>query len=58
MNKLFFNLQLFGATEDEVMEILSEIDRSYKLSAEHELEVAKLAQLKRIADALEHIAEK
>lgn len=55
-NKEFNKLQLFGEAEDNVVDILREINEDYDhLSAEVQLEVAKLAQLKRIADNLESI---
>ena len=50
------NLQLFGAAEDEAMDILHELNQEYDhLSAELQVEVAKLAQLVRIADSLEGV---
>ena len=55
-NKEFNKLQLFGEAEDNVVDILREINEDYDhLSTEVQLEVAKLAQLKRIADNLESI---
>ena len=48
-----FNLQLFGLPEDEAVEILHELDRDHYLNSADRIEVAKLAQLKRIADILE-----
>lgn len=51
------NLQLFGESEDEVVDILREIDADYEgMGTALQVEVAKLAQLKRIADALERIS--
>lgn len=50
------NLQLFGESEDEAVDILQEIDADYEgMEAALQVEVAKLAQLKRIADALEDL---
>lgn len=54
MNRI--NLQLFGESEDEVVDILREIDADYEgMGRAMQVEVAKLAQLKRIADTLERI---
>ncbi len=57
--KDFKNLQLFGAMEDEAAEILHDINVEYEhLSPEIQVEVAKLAQMIRIADCLDEISEK
>lgn len=54
MNKM--NLQLFGEAEDAAVDILQELDEDYEsMSEATQIEVAKLAQLKRIADVLEDI---
>ena len=51
-------LQLFGVDEDDVIDSLCELDLEYKhLSAEQQLEIAKIAQLRRIARSLEGIGE-
>ena len=51
-------LQFFGVDEDDVIDSLSELDLEYKpLSAEQQLEIAKIAQLRRIARSLEGIGE-
>ena len=56
MKNNVMKLQLFGADEDEVVNTLSELDLEYKhLSAEQQLEIAKIAQLRRIAGSLEGI---
>lgn len=50
------NLQLFGESEDEAVDILKEINADYDgMGTALQVEVAKLAQLKRIADTLERI---
>lgn len=52
------DLQLFGELEDEAVDILKEIDADYEnMDVEMEIGVAKLTQLKRIADSLEGINE-
>ena len=49
-------LQLFGELEDKAVDILKEIDEDYEnMDVETEIGVAKLTQLKRIADSLEGI---
>lgn len=48
-----YGLQLFGLPEDEAVKILDELDRDHYLRRDERAEVAKLAQLKRIADTLE-----
>lgn len=51
-------LQLFGELEDKAVDILKEIDEDYEnMDVETEIGVAKLTQLKRIADSLEGINE-
>lgn len=50
------NLQLFGDAEDNAVDILKELGAEYEhMDAATQIEVAKLAQLKRIADVLEDI---
>ncbi|OUO31191.1 hypothetical protein B5F86_01605 [Lachnoclostridium sp. An298] len=50
------NLQLFGDAEDNAVDILKELGAEYEhMDAATQIEVAKLAQLKRIADVLEGI---
>lgn len=49
-------LQLFGEAEDNAVDVLKEIDAEYEhMDVSTQIEVAKLAQLKRIADVLEDI---
>ena len=56
MKKKEMNLQLFGYAEDNAVDILKELDAEYEyMDATTQIEVAKLAQLKRIADVLEDI---
>ena len=57
MKKKEMNLQLFGYAEDNAVNILKELDAEYEhMDAATQIEVAKLAQLKRIADVLEDIS--
>ena len=57
-DKKMMGLQLFGVDEDDVIDALHELDLEYKhLSAEQQLEIAKIAQLRRIARSLEVIEE-
>ena len=50
------DLQFFGAEEDAAVDILKELDAEYDhMEPAIQIEVAKLAQLKRIADVLEDI---
>lgn len=56
MKKTEKNLQLFGDAEDNAVDILKELDAEYEhMDTATQIEVAKLAQLKRIADVLEDI---
>lgn len=58
MSKNKINLQLFGCAEDDAVEILRDINKEYShLNADQQIELAKLAQLKRIADNLGDIYE-
>ena len=58
MKNMKTELQLFGELEDEAVDILKEIDADYEnMDVEMEIGVAKLTQLKRIADSLEGINE-
>ena len=53
---LLKKLQLFREAEDSVVDILKELDAEYEyMDVPTQIEVAKLAKLKRIADALEGI---
>ena len=55
----FKNLQLFGQMEDEAIDILHDINEEYgRISPENQIEIAKLAQMIRIADCLSEISEK
>lgn len=52
------DLQLFGEAEDEVVDLVQDMLGDYdRMGETFALEVAKLAQLKRIADALEDMQQ-
>lgn len=56
-NKEFMGLQLFGVYEDEVVDLASEVCNEYNgTTSTEQLEIVKIAQLKRIADSLEAMA--
>ena len=56
MEKEGKKLQIFGYAEDDVAEVLRELSEEYPgMNAEQQVEVAKIAQLRRIASALEGI---
>ena len=56
MEKRKMELQLFGDMEDEAVDGLMELAEEYQgMNAEQQVEVAKIAQLRRIASALEGI---